>query len=402
MKIKSLIIFLLTGLLCTCIDPYNIEFRKSETLLVVDALLTDEENSYYVSLSRTNAIQSEDPSMVTGASVSISEINGISVILQESSPGIYKTDSLTFKGRIGNSYTLSIVTPEGNAYESEACLMYPVDQIERIYYDKDQEIQNNGTEIRNGIRIFIDSETTGGSSFVRWIYNESWKILVPDPKKYDYLNDSTIIEAPVKHICWGNNTSDEIIIQSTAAGSENKIEKESILFIDSENSNRFLIRYSIEVKQLSLSQKEFGFWDQMRQINNAGGDIFDKQPFPVTGNIRNINNPDEPVLGYFQVSAVNRKRIYINRDEIAKLEIPVYMYECSRIVLGPDDYPPPLVPGGGMSFDKIYRMYSGPVYSFIEPIYDQTGELKKLVFSKNECADCTKTGDLSKPYFWTD
>ena len=402
MKIKSLIIFLLTGLLCTCIDPYNIEFRKSETLLVVDALLTDEENSYYVRLSRTNTIQSEDPSMVSGASVRINEIDGISVFLQETAPGIYKTDSLTFKGRIGNSYTLSIVTPEGNEYESEACLMYPGDQIEKIYYDKDQEILNNGTEIKEGIRIFIDSETNGDSRFVRWMYNESWKILVPDPKKYDYLNDSTIIEAPVRQLCWGSNTSDEIIIQSAAAGSLNKIEKKPILFIDSENSNRFLIRYSIEVKQLSLSQKEFGFWDQMKQINDAGGDIFDKQPFPVTGNIRNISNPDEPVLGYFQVSAVNKKRIYINRDEITNLEIPIYMYDCSRIVLGPDDYPPPLTPGGGVTFDKIYRMYVGPVYSFIEPFYDQIGELKKLVFAKHECADCTRTGDLKKPDFWTD
>ncbi len=402
MKIKSLIIFLLTGLLCTCIDPYNIEFRKSETLLVVDALLTDEENSYYVSLSRTNAIQSEETSMVSGASVRITEINGISVILQETAPGIYKTDSLTFKGSIGNSYTLSIVTQEGNEYESEACLMYPVDQIERIYYDKDQEILNNGTEITEGIRIFIDSESNGDNRFVRWMYNESWKIMVPDPKKYDYINDSTFLEVPIKQACWGNNASDEIIIQSAAAGSGNKIEKKPILFIDSESSNRFLIRYSIEVKQLSLSQKEFGFWDQMKQINDAGGDIFDKQPFPVTCNIHNVNNPEEPVLGYFQVSAVSRKRIYINRDEITRLEIPLYMYDCSRIVLGPDDYPPPLTPAGGMTFDKIYRMYVGPKYSFIEPVYDLYGELKKLVFSKNDCADCTSTGELKKPDFWTD
>ena len=59
----------------------------------------------------------------------------------------------------------------------------------------------------------------------------------------------------------------------------------------------------------------------------------------VPGNIHNKSNPSELVLGYFQVSAVEPKSIYITPDDIAALNLPVYQYECERVEVGPDDYP---------------------------------------------------------------
>lgn len=401
MKKKSLIFLFLAGLLCTCIDPYKIKFNQSENLLVVDALLTDQNESYTIKLSRTKQIQNHDLVFVTGATVSIGDDQGNIFPLNESSPGIYKTDSLQITGKAGNTYILSIQTQEGDQYVSEPCLMYPVSEIENVYFDKDQEILNNGTQIQNGIRIFLDSENNEGNSFLRWAYDEAWKIIVPAPKKYDYINDSTFHAfSPIKQTCWGINKSDEIIIQ--AAGYANRIEKKPIAFISTDQSNRFLIRYSIDVKQFSVSPKEYEFWNQLNQITESGGDIFEKQPFPVLSNVHNINDPGEPVLGYFQVSSVSSKRIYINNSQITPLNIPVFTYDCQMVIKGPDDYPPPLFPGDGMSFSKIYNLYSGPQYTFVEPIFNGQGELMKLVFSKNVCADCTLTGILTKPDFWID
>jgi len=347
-------------------------------------------------------MQDSEPVMVSGASVFIMDENGITSAFNETEPGIYKSDSSELKGRTGGSYNLSVITPEGNEYESEPCVMFPVSNIRNVYFDKDQDITGNDTEFHDGIRIFLDSENTFEGGYLRWSYSECWKIIVPSPKKYNYINDSTIVEVnQINQICWGNSTSDEIIIQSANGSSEN-IEKKPILFVDSDFSNRFSLRYSVEIKQLSISQKEYEFWDQMKQINESGGNIFEKQPFPVVSNIHNIADPDEIVLGYFQVSSVSRKRIYINSNEISELNLPPYIYDCSTIVRGPDDYPPPLSPGAAVTFDKIYKLYSGPDYYFIEPIYDGAGELRKLVFARNTCADCTVTGYPDRPDFWID
>jgi hypothetical protein len=95
---------------------------------------------------------------------------------------------------------------------------------------------------------------------------------------------------------------------------------------------------------------------------------------------------------------VKEKRKYISISDIVPLHLPYFHYECERIVKSPSDYPYPI------TWDELYSMYCiTSDYSFVEPIYDQTGtQLDKLVFTRPECADCGITGNLIKPDFWID
>ena len=400
---KHLIFLLLVCMLCRCIDPYSPKLNAFESLLVVDAFLTNENRSYNVRLSRTIPAQNIKPSMVSGALVIIKDENGNNSQLQQTSAGIYKTDSLLFQGEIGNTYTLYIKTAEGTEYQSEPCLMYPVQQIDSVYFVKDQEISNNGSETNQGIRILLDSRSGEENKYFRWIYNEWWKFSVPNPKEFNYINEQTITNVDqIKQVCWKNNISSEIIIQSAEFGQSAGIEKKPILFIASDKSDRLLIQYSIEVQQLSLSKNEYEFWDHMQQINVSGGDIFEKQPFSIVSNIHNINSPNEQVLGYFQVSAVNKKRIYIIASNISELDLPVYQYDCESVVIGPDDYAPPGGNATPVTFDNINYWYTLAGYAFVKPLYNDRQVLIKLVFSKSVCTNCTIGGSLKKPDFWVD
>jgi hypothetical protein len=382
-----------------CIDPFIPNLKGFKSLLVVDALLTNENRSYSVKLSRARQTQDTEPEMVFGAQVIIKDKYGNNSILHETSTGIYKTDSLRFQGETGNSYILYIKTPDGTEYESDSCIMYPVKQIDTIYFNKDQDFQNNRSVIQDGIRIFLDSENSSDDKYLRWIYNEWWKFSIPTPKRYDYINPNHIPPislSQIKQVCYCYNESDEIIIHSSESAQTNRIEREPILFIASGISDRLLIQYSIEIKQLSISEKEYHFWELMKLVNESGGDIFEKQPFSIISNIHNINDPAETVLGYFQVSAVEKKRIYITREDIAEFDIPVFHYDCKRVVVGPGDYPYQI------TFDKIYKYYTEAGCYFIGPVYGPFGGLQDLVFASPECADCTVRGSLTKPDFWID
>ena len=394
---NPLILLILFSMIITCIDPFNPDLKGITSILIVDALLTNENRSYTVEISRTSQTQNTNPEMVSWAEVSIKDNTGLSANLRETAAGIYQTDSLQIRGEAGNSYTLYIKTFEGTEYESDPCIMYPVQPIDSIYYANDQEFSNNGSEVLDGIRVFLDSENSGDGKYLRWHYSEWWEFSVPQPKKFDYINEDDIRPVDqIKQVCWGQNGSDAITIKSTVSAQSNRIVKEPILFIASDKSDRLLIQYCVEVKQLSLSKTEFEFWDQMQQINEVGDDIFQKQPFSIVSNIHNKSIPDETVLGYFQVSAVEQKRIYITPDAIAGLDLPEYQYDCDRVEVGPNDYP------GTMTFDNIYDSYTSSSYTFIEPIYDMRWNLQKLVFTKPPCANCTMTGSLTKPDFWID
>ncbi len=398
---RSIITLIAVFALCMCIDPYSPKLEGYESLLVVEGMITDANTSYSVKLSRTIQEQTAIPDPVSDATVFISDGENNLNYLNNKGNGIYKTDSTRFRAIVGKTYFLNILTPDGKEYKSDPCLMQPVPDIDNISYTRDQKILNNGTENQEGILISVDSEGSGDNNFYRWEYEETWKFKLPNTKRYNYIDDTTILPVNViKEYCWRTRKSNEVMIHQVYAGQPSRIEKEPIFFLASEKSDRLLIQYSILIKQYSISRQEYDFWDNTKKVNDSGGDIFAKQPFPVKSNIFNVSNPEEKVLGYFQVSGMKQKRKNIVYKELEGLNLPSYQYPCERIVREPKDYETPW--GEKMTWNRLYYIFcTSSAYSFVEPIYvPGTFTLQKLVFSTQECADCELTGSIKKPDFW--
>lgn len=399
---KSILILAAVLIFCTCIDPYTPKLAGYSSLLVIDGLITDANNSYSVSLSRTFQAENSASVKVSDATVYITDEKGNQSTLISNGKGTYKTDSTEFRGIVGKTYTLHVTTPEGE-YESEPSLMQSVPGIDSIYVERDQELINNGTGTQEGARIYIDSKEGDGNEYYRWAYDETWKFKIPLPQKFNYINDTTILAVPkVKDYCWKNKRSDDILIHSVYSGQPGRIEKEPIIFIAPDKSDRFNLQYSILVSQYSISKKEYDFWNNMKEVNESGADIFARQPFTVISNIHNINDPKERVLGYFQVSAVKQKRKNLSFSEILSLKLPFYNYPCERIESEPHDWETEW--GPKVTWDQVYSIYCvTSTYAFVEPKFKPyTNELDKLVFTSRECANCELTGVSTKPDFWVD
>lgn len=387
-------------MLITCIDPYYPQLKGYESIMVVDGLISDENRAYTVKISRTIQDQDTTPLEVSDAVVTISEDDNI-FHMQNCGQGIYKSDSLNFRGEPGKIYKLHIVTG-GEEYESEDCMMLPVPEIDSIYFGKDQELVNNNTQTEEGLRIYLDSRPGENSISYRWGFEETWEFQIPNPKRYDFIDEKTILPvAEIRQTCWKSSISGEITVHGSGSGQNSHIKKQPICFIASSKSDRLMSEYSILVKQYSISQAEYEFWNNIKKINESGDDIFASQPFPVVSNIRNINDPSERILGFFQVSAVTERRIFIPFSEIVRLHLPFYhSAECERIEKSPAEYSSPF--GPPMTFQGLYDMFCvNSDYVFIEPFYTpESFTLEKLVFAKPECADCELTGFPEKPDFW--
>jgi hypothetical protein len=220
--------------------------------------------------------------------------------------------------------------------------------------------------------------------YFRWSFEEVWKFILPNPQRYIYINDSTFQQVPVvKDVCWKRNFSGEIVTGEIAPESTNSIVKQQINFIAPVKSDRLTMQYSILVKQYSISQKEYNFWNNLKKVSEAGGDIFNSQPYPVISNIHNVNDATEMVLGYFEVSAVSQKRIFITAHELDPLYLPHYSSDCNELLVSPGIWP-----GGN--------------YIFVEPIYGLDGTFSGLGFATQECSLCEYSGVTAKPDFWID
>jgi hypothetical protein len=411
---KRIYSFLFLVAAASCIDPYTPNIRGYKSLLVVEGLITDENISHRIKLSRTTGTENSDPEKITDANVFISDDDGIKAHLQNFGDGIYKTDSTSFTGIVGKRYTLQILTSDGKEYKSEECTMIPVAGIDSLYYVKGEEISGNLGEYLTGIRILLNStDATGKNQYFRWTYDETWRFNIPYTQQYiyHYIKDTTYFfesMAVPNTICWKKNRSGEILTSSILSGAGKNISRQLIQFIPPAKSDRLTIQYSIMVRQYSVSEKEFDFWNNLRKVSESGGDIFDSQPYPVISNIHNVNNAGEMVPGYFEVSAVSQKRIFITSQELEKLNLPYYKTDCVEIAKSPDDWPV----GSRVSWNEIYQMFmeTGD-FTFIGPdvkpgtvlpgtVYQS--RLLELLFSPNVCSVCEKSGFTQKPDFWID
>ena len=397
---KSIITLIAIFTLCSCIEPYTPDLVGYESLLVVDGLITDENSTYTVKLSKTIQDQNAEPVVLSDATVYITDEIDNNSYLTAIGNGRYITDSLGFTGIAGKTYTLHIITSDGNEYESEPCPMNSVPEIDSIYFIRDQEFMNNGTEAQEGIRIILDSKAGENNNYYRWDFEETWKFRVPSPKRFNYLDEETFEPvATINEFCWKSKKSDQLVIHAVYSEQSEPILNIPIFFIPSDKSDRLMVQYSILIRQYSISKKEYFFWNNMKSVNESGNDIFATQPFPVISNIHNIKDSKERVLGYFQVSAVKQKRKNIPFSDIVRLKLPFFHNQlCERIEKSPSDFLFPL------TWDEIYEMYCiSSDYIFVEPKYNSDNfELDKLVFARPECTDCEFLGTKIKPNFWFD
>ena len=111
------------------------------------------------------------------------------------------------------------------------------------------------------------------------------------------------------------------------------------------------------------------------------GGLYDLIPSSVPGNMRCIEDPTEKVLGYFSVSAVSSKRIFIKDN----FEGIIYRYNDCITDTIPYIDPPGLGVSVWILFDERFA---------IPPF--------RILTDKKGCADCTVRGSNIKPAYWKD
>ncbi|MFO7622633.1 MAG: DUF4249 domain-containing protein [Bacteroidales bacterium] len=358
-------IFLLVG----CTIEFVPDIEEDKELLVVSGLITDQEISNRITLSRSTPVG--DPltaRAVTGAVVTVKDEAGVVTNLTESSPGTYSTDSTTFRGRVGGSYALNIKI--GNdSYETDFIEMKPVPSINSLYYEKVViTASTDSSKIDEGCRIYLDTyDPTGKCLFFRWRFVETWEYHIP----YPVVNDK----------CWTTERSGRILIKNTNVYNQARISKYPLIFITN-NTTRLQIKYSILVYQYSINESEYSFWEKLQNINENVGGLYDMTPMAIPGNVKCTTRPGETVLGYFSVSAATQKRLFVKNEFLGQHHF--YTYCVTDTISGS-------LPEEGLNRD----------YWVLE---DNSNEIPPwwVVTTYSECADCATEAERIKPDYWDD
>jgi len=300
----------------SCVDPFDIgDIANGESRLVVDGMLTNETKAHSLRISYSSpSLRSYESEPVTQASVFIEGENGDRVQLTEENRGEYFTPP-DFAGTVGVAYTLQIQTSENVSYRSEPEMMRPVAEIDTVFAEIEGKkyISNIGTLLdEHGLQFYLNTGTgLPESNFYRWEWEDTYEIKHP----LDSIPE-TLAPPPTDLLCYQSSRGFQpLLLASSQNFTQDRIIRQPINFV-SKRTYKLQRRYSLLVKQYSLTERAFNFWSDIEEQRNISGSLLDPPPTRIFGNIVRDDDPDETVLGYFQVSAVTKKRIFIERDDV--------------------------------------------------------------------------------------
>ncbi len=308
----SLLVFFALGNTIQCVTQFDPELTKDITKLVVDGLITDQQPPYLVRVTYSAPYTNDETIFGRSpaqAKISIRDDQGGIEELRYSSNGYFISSATGMRGVVGRKYFVSIVLPDGRQYQSREELLRPTTKIDTLRVEY-QEL--SGIFLRGKFRISVEtSDPVDLENYYRWSWSHyETKIICDRTSEYDASGLIVNIDWSCCVPCWSvikcegciNIASDKLI-------NGKKIVDRFLLDVPYSSVEP----YFVLAQQQSLTKEAYNFWNKVRgQLNNSGG-VFDVPPVLILGNVYNVSNPDEQVLGYFGASSVRYMPFYVDR-----------------------------------------------------------------------------------------
>jgi len=229
------------------------------------------------------------------------------------------------------------------------------------------------------LQFYADFAGTGGDShYLRLSGEETWEYHSPFAIEYYYDGQLNKVDPPDSSllVCWSTKPVSSVFTLATDNLVSNSFKMFPLHLADN-TTTKLYIGYYLKVTLHSLSREAYDYWEQLRvNLNNQDG-LYETQPLPVSGNVKNLTRPGKKVLGFFQASGISQKVIFI--DGLKDLDISMEQ-GCGPYPLG----------------RMGWREYTPASY----PVYLVQVNRAVLIVDKN-CVDCRQYGgNTVKPEFW--
>jgi hypothetical protein len=333
------ILFFLLG---NCVDPFAVENPETNRILTVEGFITTLPKSHAIRLSYTRPFGPEapgpNPGIITANVYLRDDLGGVEIMSLkpprdnfDQVRGFYET-SENFAAEVGRSYTLHIELQDGTRYQSIPELVNPVPEVDSLTYQAVRTASSDPMNDRIGVEViahFQDPAELNNNYF--WNPIESDFVIIAEPELYHGGPLDCCDRCFHKDMPFPFN-----VVTVSDIDFNGLYQRRPIAYVV-DNGIRFKDTYRLDMQHLSVSDEAYRFLRLVGQQVNLSGSVFDPPPANIRGNILNIQNPQEQVLGYFFASDERLLRTYIQKSKLDFVLNPasIVPYDC-RDYLDPD------------------------------------------------------------------
>jgi Domain of unknown function (DUF4249) len=330
MKKQHILIIFLFFTLNSCIDPYPIELIRNNKVLVVEGLLTDNSQDpdtikiRYSSYANKSFYALPIPSLKP--TITIVETKK-EIALVEYGFGSFLPPK-DFKILPNEHYILRF-NIDGQQYEStpETYILTP--PISKIYekFNPKSILAEDGREflVANEVFIdFVDTPRQKNNYLWRYIHYESiFYCATCIGSLYNKATESCGLPLPLgyREPYYDYGCSEERCFGIFRGKTVNVLP--DLLFDGQEIIGRIIAKIPyyyasgclVEVQQMCVSDEAYSFYKNIEVQGQSSGGLADTPPAAIVGNIKNLTNLSEKVVGYFGVANIQNKRIWVDRKD---------------------------------------------------------------------------------------
>jgi hypothetical protein len=287
-----------------------------------------------------------------------------------------------------------VITPEGEEYASAFDKLRPVPAIDSLYFEVETNSFASASDTISGIRFYCDfTYDREDYEFIRWEMTETYEYHNSVDLEYYYLDEDHVLnpvpDSSIYTICYMTYELFQIHSLSMENLDFGQYIKKPFSFVPNDvREQKLHHKYCLHVKQYSLGEEAFYYWNELQKNSQDQGSLFDRQPALLESNIHNVNDAKEYVLGFFSMAGMVEKRAFAIKPD--GLDLRPYRGHCYPREHEFDIDEPILWRVGGK-----YPLHPRPMYftrySFLP--------LRRMNKACVDCREYENSTDI-KPDFW--
>jgi hypothetical protein len=286
----------------SCIERFDPEIKSTDVLkYVVTGGVNKGDSIQRVNVSITSLISRPRAIPIVGCDVKIIDGKGNAYTAKDIQNGYYEVIIPECELVAGNTFKVDIQVKGGAHIVSDFDQIQDCPEVDSVYYILREIPTSTPVFPIRGIQFYLnlDADNFSCRNF-RFEMTETWQYTAI----YSYIAD--------RHTCWVSSNIRSIFTLTTKNQTKNRYTLFPLHFVDNYSSQRLRYKYSLLLTQFSLSEAASDYWGKLRINSSEQGGLYENQPFQVSGNLHDLSDPDQQVLGFFGASSKKSKRIFVS------------------------------------------------------------------------------------------
>jgi len=300
-----------------CEQIYHPDLEEVNDKLVVEAALNAELELNTVKLYRSHSFNSENKTypLVSGAEINLVDDQNNNIPFYDAGEGVYY---LNYKLDKARSYHLHIEL-NGEIYESGEQAVPETPQLDSTYADYETRITISGTsnskedvKEEEGVRVFTNIDNEGSLKHYRFyarkviLYVDHYDTIISGREQVNPIYSwKSLYPTGVFNIAG----PPEYSTQKNITGHPLEFFKMNYYGIITDTVVFYGWVYIVD--QYGLNEDTYNYYKNLNSQLDAEGRIFDPVYIQVNGNIKSLTNPEDVVLGNFEISSYAEDRYYV-------------------------------------------------------------------------------------------